>query len=289
MAEHTVALITDSGCDLPDDLLAAHEIDLVPLYIHWGAAQLRDRVDIQPGAFYTRLTTDPVHPTTSQPAASDFVTAIEQAAERGAQAALVVTISSGMSSTHNAAMQAAQTASIPVRIVDSRANSMSQGWQVLAAAEARASGGDLDAMCAAVEYVQRRVVTRLYVDTLEYLHRGGRITRTAKWVGMALNIKPLLQVNHSTGTIEPRARLRSRSQAVDRLVTDFFATTGAAQTVRLALLHGNVPAEAEMLARRIQAEYDPAELIISTTSPVMGVHTGPGALALCGYAAEDWR
>lgn len=285
MSHYKTALITDSTSDLPPEILAQYAIDVVPLYIVWGGQELRDRVDIQPQEFYERLAKDPVHPTTSQPTVEDFAQAVRRAGEDGAEEAVVLTISSGMSSTHSAALTGTRDASIPVHVFDSRANSLSLGWQVLAAARARKEGGDAAAMLAAAEAVRDRVVTRLYVDTLNYLHRGGRIGLARKWIGAALSIKPVLMVNHQNGMIEPRTRGRSRTQAVDRMVKDFFATLGSRERVYIGVLHGNVPEECEALVERVRAECDPAELLVSMTSPVMGVHTGPGALALCGYAA----
>jgi DegV family protein with EDD domain len=283
--EQHIALITDSGCDLPDAMLTQYNIMLVPLYVIWGQQALRDRIDITPQAFYDRLVTDPVHPTTSQPQVNDFVQAFQQAQSDGATEVVVITISSGMSSTHDSAQQAARLVDLPVHVIDSKANSLSQGWMVLAAAHARAAGGSAQDMIAAAEHVRQNLVTRLYVDTLVYLHRGGRIGRAAMWMGTVLDLKPLLWVDHTTGKIEPRDRARSRAKALDKMIDDFFAQLDTSKPLHVGVLHGNVPEEGAALADRIRREYDPHELIVSMTSPVMGVHTGPGAMALCGYAA----
>lgn len=284
---HKIALITDSACDLPDEMLRQWDIAMVPLYVIWGSEQLRDRVDITPDAFYRRLVSDPVHPMTSQPTVQDFLAAVRAAEQAGAKEALIITVSSGMSSTNDVAQQARDQATLPVVVVDSRANSLSQGWQVLAAARARAKGASLSGMVEAADTVRRHLATRLYVDTLEYLRRGGRIGRAAKWMGTILNLKPLLMVDHTTGRIEPRARARNRAQALEKMVEDFFAAIDVHKAIRIGILHGNAPDEARQLAERIRRDYDPIELIIGMTSPVMGVHTGPGAMALCGYAADD--
>lgn len=286
MGQHKIALITDSGCDLSDDVLRRHDIDLVPLYIIWGKEELRDRIDMTPTQFYRRLVTDRDHPTTSQPHPHDFVQAIERAQETGADEAVVITISSGMSSTYGAALQAQSMVDFPVHVVDSRSNSLSQGWEVLAAARARERAGSVQAMIAAVEHVRQHVVTLLYVDTLEYLHRGGRIGRAAKWVGTVLDLKPQLYVDHTTGKIEPGTRSRSRSKALDTLYRTFFEQVDTTKPLRVGIVHGDTPDDAERFAERIRREYDPVELLISMTSPVMGVHTGPGAMALCGYGAD---
>lgn len=279
-----IAVITDSGCDLPDEVLARHAIELVPLYIIWGQEELRDRVDIMPSAFYQRLVEDPVQPTTSQPHPADFARAIDGQAQRGADEVVIFTISSGMSSTYSSALQAAQMVDLPVHVVDTRANSLTQGFQVLAAVRARDAGGGVAEMLAAAEHVRQNAVTLLHVDTLEYLHRGGRIGLAVKWVGTILNLKPQLYVDHETGRIEPGSRTRSRPQALRSLYANFFSQLDTSKPLHVGIVHSERRADAEAWAQQIEREYRPAELLISMTSPVMGVHTGPGAMALCGYA-----
>jgi len=286
MSNMPIALITDSGCDLPDDLLQQYGITLVPLYILWGSEQLRDRVDLSAEAFYRRLVSDPVHPTTSQPHPADFARAIAAAHEHGAQEAVIITISSGMSSTYDSAQQAARGAAIPVHVFDARANSLAQGFQVLAAARARQARGTAQAMIAAADRVRQSAVTLLHVDTLHYLHGGGRIGRAAMWLGTILNLKPQLMVDHETGKIEPASRSRSRTQALERLYTSFFGRIDTSKPLHIGIIHSESRADADAFAARIQREHQPVELLISVTSPVMGVHTGPGAIALCGYAGE---
>jgi DegV family protein with EDD domain len=283
MSKHNIALITDSGCDLTDDILKQHAIDMVPLYIIWGREELRDRVDITPQEFYERLVTDPVHPSTSQPHPHDFAQAIERAQHRGASEAVIITISSGMSSTYNSAQQAARMTQFPVVVIDSKANTLSQGFEVLAAVRTRDSGGSVQAIIEAVEQVRRSLVTVLYVDTLEYLHKGGRIGRAAMWIGTALNLKPQLYVDHATGKIEPGTRARNRNKALEKMYQTFFEKMDLTKPLHVGIVHAQTPAEAEAFADRMRRKYRPVELQIGVTSPMMGVHTGPGAMAFCGY------
>lgn len=282
----TIALITDSTSDLPDDILQQYAVDVVPLMVIWGHEELRDRVDIQPLEFYKRLASDPVLPKTSQPSPAAFVQAVQRAQEQGAEEAVIFTISSGMSSTYQSAMQVKSLVDIPVHIVDSKANSMSLGWQILAAARARDAGGDAAAMIAAADKVRSTLVTLLYVDTLEYLHRGGRISGAAKWAGTLLKLKPQLYVDHTDGHIKLAARTRTRTKAIEALYRSFFEQMDLSKSLHVAVMHGNIPDEIQPLAERIRREYAPAELVVALTSPVMGIHTGPGAIALCGYTSE---
>ena len=138
-----VAIITDSTCDIPREWRQQYDLSIVPLTIIWGQEQFLDGVDLHPDDFYTRLEIDPQFPTTSQPAPQLFLEAYQEAARKGCQEILAITISSAMSGTIESARQAAAASPIPVQIMDSRNNSMGLGWQVIAAARARQEGGDL--------------------------------------------------------------------------------------------------------------------------------------------------
>ena len=141
-----IAIITDSTCDLPGEYRDKYDITVLPLTIIFGEEQLLDGVDISAEAFYERLVSDPVHPTTSQPTPNDVLQVFKSARDKGAEAVFCILISSAMSGTYASAVQAAKDAPIPVEMFDSRNNSMGLGWQVLAAARAREAGGGLKAV-----------------------------------------------------------------------------------------------------------------------------------------------
>lgn len=283
MASYTIALVTDSTCDIPAALRERYALHVVPLSIIWGGEQLREGLDIQAEAFYRRLVVDPVYPTTSQPTPQDFLAAYRQARQQGAEEIVVITISGAMSGTLESARLAATMTDVPVHLVDSRANSMSLGWQVLAAARAREAGGDAVAMMAAAAAARARMVYLIVLDTLTYLHKGGRIGGASRFIGTLLNLKPQIYVNHQTGEVEAGRRTRTRPRALEALYQDFFAQVDTTGPLRIAVLHNAALPEAEQMAARIQKEFSPVELLISIVSPVLGVHTGPRALALCGY------
>lgn len=281
------ALIVDSTSDLPLPLIEQYEIIRVPLYVIWGADELKDGIDLTAADFYNRLTTDPIHPKTTQPTPQDFASAYEEARKSGAEEIVIITLSSELSGTHNSALQAKESAEIPVHIHDSRTTSMSLGWQVLAAARLREQGATAQSMIEAADYVRRNSATMLTVDTLEYLHKGGRIGNASKLIGTALNIKPRLYVDHlGSGKVELGDRTRTRKKAIEALYSGFFEALDTSRPLRIAITHGNTLEEAEALAERIEREYRPVELIINMTSPVVGVHTGPGTIALCGMSEK---
>ncbi len=285
MNEPNIAVVTDSTCDLPQTMRDRYAIRVVPLSVLWGDEQLREGVDIQPKAFYERMVVDPVHPTTSQPTPEAFLNAYQDAQRKGAKAVVAITMSAAMSGTHESARLAASKADLPVHVVDSKANSMSLGWQVLAAVRVRETGGDVRAMLAAAAAARHTMVYIITLDTLEYLHKGGRIGGAKRFIGTLLNLKPQIWVNHETGEVEGGRQTRTRARALRALYEDFFDALDTQRPMRIAVLHNNATEEAERLAKAVREAYNPEELLIRIVSPVLGVHTGPRAIALCGYTA----
>ncbi len=279
-----IGIITDSTCDIPDALVKQYGITVIPQTIIWGDTQYRDRVDLQPEEFYRRLAVDPRRPTSSLPRLADFQEAYENAASQGAEELVVITVSSAMSGTYQMARRAAEQVKIPVHVIDSRGPTMSLGWQVLAAARLRQAGAGLGEMLECTEQVRRRLVQLVGMDSLEYLQRGGRIGQAAKWVGVLLHVRPLVSINHQSGLVEPASLCRTQKALEEKMVAQFTAALKGGKNLHVAVLHGNAPERAEALARRVRVELDPAELLVNITGAALGINTGPGALALCGYA-----
>jgi DegV family protein with EDD domain len=283
MGKHDIALITDSTCDIPENLIQQYDISVIPEVVVWGEEVLRDRVDITPEAFYQRLETDKRHPSTTLPSPSDFEKVYKAALADGAREIMMLTVSSAMSGTYQLAKQVGDQMDVPVQVVDSRGPTMSLGWQVLAAARAREAGVAIEGMIAAAERVRQTLVQIVCLNTLEYLHRGGRIGSAAKFIGSLLDLKPLVQINHQTGLVEAGGRARTRRKSIDMLMDLFFEKLDLKKNLHIAVLHGNALEEAQALVERIRQEYAPLELLVNITGPVLGINTGPRALALCGY------
>ncbi|MBN1428794.1 MAG: DegV family protein [Anaerolineae bacterium] len=281
--QHAVALFTDSTSSIPADLVEQYNIEIVPLHVIWGQEDMLDVVEITSQQFYDRLINDPVRPMTSQPNASQFAEAIEKAAGSGAKEAVVITISTELSQTYASAMQSVDMVDIPVHVCDSKSCGMGMGWQVVAAARAREQGGDSAAMLAAIEKTRQQMVLELTVDTLECLHKGGRIGGAAMLVGTALNLKPRLYVNHRTGRIEPGEKTRTRKKAIDSVYKAFFDALDTSKPMHIAVHHAMDEKTAEEIATRIRKDYNPQELLIVDLPPVVGVHVGPGTVGLAGY------
>lgn len=279
-----IALLTDSTSDIPQEFLDIYDIQVIPLAIIWGEQQFRDGVDLSAEEFYNRLEQDPVIPTTSQPTPQEMVRAYDEAKRNGAEEILIITISSAMSGTYESAIAAAKLVDIPVKVLDSKSNSMSLGWQVIAAARAREKGGDLQAMIDAADKARSTMVYIITLDTLEYLRKGGRIGGASHFIGNLLNLKPQISVDHASGEVAGGRRSRTRKKALVDLYKDFFGQIDQERTLRIAVLHNAALEEAKLMAERIKSEIDPEEIIISIVSPVLGVHTGPRAVAICGYS-----
>jgi len=279
-----LAIITDSTCDIPQALVEQYGIVVVPHYIIWGNEEFRDRVTLTPEQFYQRLITDPNRPTTAQAGVEDFLDGIHRGIEAGATEALILTVSSAMSGAFGMAKTAAGMAEIPVTVIDSKGPSMSLGWQVLAAARARDQGISAADIVEKVAQIRQGMVQVVAMETLEYLKTGGRIGEAAKWMGTMLNVKPVVAINHEKGVVTPAGLARTHKSAVDMLYKKFFSTLDTGKKLRIAVLHGQALEEAQALAARIQEAFDPVEIFINITGPVLGISTGPGALALCGYA-----
>jgi len=280
---HKIAIITDSTCDIPLELRQKYQIHVVPLTIVWGDEQFRDGLDLDPEDFYKRLEIDPEIPTTSQPTPGEMQAAYEGVIKDGAEKIVVLTISSAMSGTYQSACRAGENVDVPVHVHDSRSNSMSLGWQVLAAARVREDGGDVEAMLNAADQARQKMVYLISLDTLKYLHKGGRIGGASHFIGNLLNLKPQISVNHQTGQVEGGRRSRTRKKALNDLYLDFLQSIESVENLRIAVLHNAALDAAEELVEKIRKELDPDEILLSIVSPILGVHTGPGAVAICGY------
>jgi DegV family protein with EDD domain len=279
-----VAVITDSTAYIPDALLKAHQITVVPQVLIWGEETFRDGVDIMPDDFYKRLETAKVMPTTSQVSIGDMKTAFEKLLESG-YAVLGIFISSKLSGTMQSATQAREMlpkAADKITIVDSNSTAMAMGFHVLLAARAAQNGATLDECQKQAEKAREHTGVYFVVDTLEFLRRGGRIGGAQALLGSALNIKPILELRD--GRIESVDKVRTKSKAIDRMI-DLVAQHVAGRTpVRLATLHANAETEARAALDAAVLQLQPIETVFASVSPVIGTHAGPGTIGLAFMA-----
>jgi DegV family protein with EDD domain len=272
-----VALVTDSTASLPDDLVAEHHITVIPLQVVIGTQSYDEGTEATPTAV-ARALREKVPVSTSRPGPPVFLRAYERAAGAGAEAVVSVHLSGDMSGTYESAALAAAQASIPVDAVDSRHLGMATGYAVIAAAAALAKGAAAFEAAAAAR--ARAAVTSafFYVDTLEYLRRGGRIGAAAAFVGSALAVKPLLKVDD--GRIGPLEKVRTSSRAVSRL-EDLAVEAAGDMQVDLAVHHLSNASCASTLAGRLRQRVPGVhDLLVCEVGAVIGAHVGPGMLGV---------
>jgi len=279
-----VAVVTDSTAYLPDELVAKHHLTITPQVLIWGDETFQDGVDILPSEFYKRLETAKVMPTTSQVAIVTMKAAFEKLLEGGYDV-LGVFISSNLSGTMQSALQAREMlpkAAERIAFVDSRSTAMAMGFQVLAAARAAQGGASLADCQKLAEKSLEHTGVFFVVDTLEFLHRGGRIGGAQALLGSALNIKPVLTL--SDGRIETADKVRTKSKAIDRMIALVVEAVAGRTPVRLATLHANAEADAKAALEVAAAKLNPVEQVLASLSPVIGTHAGPGTVGLAYMA-----
>ncbi|MBC7261199.1 MAG: DegV family protein [Chloroflexi bacterium] len=280
-----VAIITDSSSDIPPDLAQRLDIRIIPLKILFGTQVFHDRVDITPQEFYRKLRESKALPTTSQPSAGDFVQ-VYQEVSQAADSIVSIHISGALSGTVESAHMARTQMgdSIPIHIVDSRSTSMGLGFMVLAAAKMAAEGQDAPQIVAQVQKLIPRMNVLFVVDTLEYLHKGGRIGGAKRLLGSVLNIKPLLYLHD--GQVDVLEQTRTKRGALNRLLEVVEERIGTARGVHMAIVHAEAPGEARALKEEMEKRFHCQELYVLDLSPVLGVHTGPGVIGVGFYTEE---
>ena len=279
-----IAVVTDSTSWMPRDLLAKYNITMAPQLLIWGDQTLRDGIDIQPDEFYARIKTAKVMPTTSQVSIPTMESIFREHVEKGMEV-IGIFVSSKLSGTIQSAMQAREmmgAAGEKVHVVDSQATAMAMGFQVLATARAIADGAKLADAIAVAEKARDHTGVYFAVDTLEFLHRGGRIGGAQRLLGTALNMKPVLALQD--GRVEAIERIRTKSKAVDRVIEIVMEKTKGKSPIHLATLHANAPQEAKEMLKRASKELNPVEALFTEVSPVVGNHAGPGVVGLAYMA-----
>ena len=283
MNKQKIAVVTDSTAYIPKAALGELNIPVIPLWLLWGDERFRDGVDIDPTTFYRRLQANKIFPTTSQPSVGEFIDFYRStAAEAQTDTIVAVHISSKISGTVASAQAAkAQLPELDITIIDSLFISMALGFIVLAAARVAADGGSLDQVIAAAQKVQKGANILFAVDTLEYLHRGGRIGGAKRFLGTALNIKPLLHLEE--GLVEPLAQVRTKRKAVAQMLVIAAERLEGKRMAEIAVLDADTVAEGDAIAEQVKEQFDISPVYRTTVSPVVGVHVGPGTVGIAFY------
>ncbi len=277
-----IHVVTDSASDLPAELADAYGIGVVPLTIRFGDEELVDRVELPAKAFWDRVVSGGPLPETAAPAPGAFEQAFLEAAAAGADGVLCITLSAGVSATYQSATTAAAATrhSVPVAVVDSRTLTMGTGLLALAAADMAGDGQPLDTIVGALEEMKQRTHVYGILDTLDFLHRGGRIGGAARLLGSMLSIKPVVEVRDGVVAVESKQRTRGRSLE--------YAAHKAAELgplERVAVVSA-LADDIDGLLQAVRAVTCHHDLVVGELGPVVGTHAGPGTVGLCLVQAD---
>lgn len=271
-----VHIVTDSSCDLPEEVVDDLDVTVVPLTIRFGSDEFVDRTELSATDFYKKMAASDRLPETAAPSPGAFETAFRAAAEAGAAGVVCINLSSSLSATMAAAQNASQSVreSIDVRIVDSRSVTLGLGNQVTAAAEAARDGASLDDVEALVHDLVPRTRAFGALDTLENLRKGGRIGGAQALLGQMLAIKPLVDV--SSGEVEEAGKQRTRARALRWLRERLFQEP---TVERLAVVHA-AAADIDEFVDSLAPRYPRDEIHVGVIGPVIGTHAGPGVVGV---------
>lgn len=284
----SLAIVTDSTCDLHADELAALRVHRVPLYVHFRGRSYRDWVDITPRELVAGIGEGAGLPTTSQPTPEDFAAAIREVTADGATEVLIITIASELSGTHQSASLAAKDAPVPVTAFDSQNASSAMANMIRRAVAMRDAGASAAEVSRAIAKLRDKSYLLFTVGTLEYLQKGGRIGRAGALLGGLLNIKPLLTLR--SGVVEPAGRARGAKKALREMISRLRAYREKNPEGELVLSFLHIQDEAA--AARLKEAVTDADIAfrdggLYELGAVIGVHVGPGTHGFYAVADEE--
>ena len=273
-------VVTDSTSNLAPELSESYDIPVIPLNVHWGDESFLDGETLTAETFYRWLETRSEMPKTSQPSAGSFIDFFTGVAEKyDTDAILGVFISAEMSGTLASAIQAkAQLPDLNIELVDSRSVSMGLGLQVLVAARAAEAGQTLEETKARIRRCYEALNVVFAVDTLEFLHRGGRIGGAARLLGSALNLKPVLTIE--SGRVEPLEKVRSRRRSLRRMIQIAEERLNGERPTELAIMEAEAGEDVDWVRDMVVKRLRPERMYVRILTPVVGTHGGPGTIGL---------
>lgn len=276
----TIRIVTDSACDLPQQLVDQHRITIVPLSIRFGDKEYIDRKDLTKEQFWQMCSSSPVLPETAAPSPGQFETEYRRLKQEGATGIVVVSLSSDLSATMQSAELAARAVAgeIDVRIVDSRSASIGEGITAVACAKKAAAGATIDEVVALGKQLAEKSKVWGALDTLENLKKGGRIGGAKAMLASALSIKPIIEVRG--GKVEEGGKQRTRSKALAFLVEK---VRNAGPIENLSVLQAQCD-DLDVLVGELRKVYS-GEIIVGDIGPVIGAHTGAGTIGVAYHHA----
>ena len=272
-----IAIVTDSSCDLTDDIIQKYNIKLLPLKIIYSDREYRDRFEISPEQIYERFEEE--IPKSSLPSPDDAITLFKELEQEGTTHVLIITISAGLSGTNNMLrVVSSEFENMTFEVLDSKALSLGLGIPVIEAAKEREQSNDFDKVVERAKSVIHGTRAYFVVKTLEYLKKGGRIGKVEGTIGDILQIKPIISINEE-GIYYTYKKVRGRTKSIKEL-REIVAEKAKDKLIKVAVVHGNALEEAKELLEEIKSLKNVKETFFGQISPVLVVHTGPGLVGV---------
>jgi DegV family protein with EDD domain len=272
-----ISVVTDSTGYLPQEIIDQYNIRVVPLNVHFeDGSVFREGIDLTNEEFYQKLVESKSLPTTSQPSPAAFQEVFEELTQDGNQVICTV-ISTKMSGTYQSAVEAQR--SLPdadIAIVDTQTVAGGLGFMTLTAAEMAQAGSSMQDIVDHLEQLKQEIGVFFTVDTLEYLHKGGRIGTASAMLGTLLKVKPILTIRD--GIVQPVDKVRSRAKALQRIVDELAQRASANQPGQIIVMHALVPEEAEVLKTELQKRLNCSRIMFAQLGSIVGTHAGPGVI-----------
>ena len=282
MPPMTVRIVTDSTSDIPPGIAAELGITVVPLTVRFGDEEMLDSVDITSEQFFKRLQRDPKHPTTAQPSPGQFREVYDRLVAEGATAIVSCHISSKLSGTFESARQASEGLSVPVHLVDSKLFSLALSVGTIEAAKAARNGQPVEEVKAVAEDTFRRTHVFITLETLEYLRRGGRLSRGQELVGSLLKVKPILTAED--GAVEAVGRVRTKPKALEEIVS---RVADLRPWSHAFAIHASTPEDIDYVNDRFLGLSPDTPVLTNRMGPVIGVYAGPGGVGVGCVTVPD--
>ncbi|EMF0622626.1 DegV family protein [Enterococcus hirae] len=277
--KNKVAILVDSGTDVPQELIEKYQMYVIPLKIIYKDRVYTDKVDITPEEIYQRLPQE--IPGTSLPDGETITKIFEQIKQDGYEKILAVTISSGLSGTYNIVrLIAQQQEELEAYVLDTKNIGIGAGFSAIQAAKWLEEGMEWSLLIERLNELVKQTKVFFNVATLEYLQKGGRIGLVASILGTALKLNPIISCNDE-GIYYTVGKARGRKKSLDRTVSYVKERVGTAKVFNLAVAHGDAKEEATEMMARLKEEFSQAQQIyFGQISPALVVHTGPGLLGV---------
>lgn len=275
-----IAIVTDSTCDLPDDVIEKFDIKMLPLRVIYSYGEFRDRMEISPREVYENLSNE--IPKTSLPVPADVISLFQELEDQGYTHILAILISSGLSGTYNMVRKISDDFNkFKIELLDSKSLTMGLGFPVIEAARELIKYNDFQKVIDKAYEVINKTHTYYVLKTLEYLRKGGRIGAVEGTVGELLGIKPIISIDNK-GKYYTYCKVRGRKKSINELYR-IVKEKVEGKMINVAIMHGNDEKEASKLLERIKEIGNVNEIFVGQISPVLGIHTGPGLMGVVTY------